>query len=136
MLMKYQVPATRGQSLLHTADAALGFLRLHAERLCRAIQHRRDITGLVDQDDRLLADMGVTRNDVHHAIRQPLWHDPTEALRRHADAARSRNLKSTFMGWRSAGDQNCRALAELDDSELSSLSDLGRRVRHDAQQRG
>lgn len=135
MLMKYQVPMTIGQRLLHAADARVGFLWLRALRLYKAIKHHRDIAVLADQDDRLLADIGITRSDVDHAIRLPLWRDPTEVLRQRASAARSGHLKSALMDWLSAGDRNRRALAELDESQLSGLSDLGRQVRHDMRQR-
>jgi hypothetical protein len=31
-------------------------------------------------DERMLRDIGLTRNDVCDAIRQPLWRDPTAVL--------------------------------------------------------
>jgi len=135
MLMKYEAPTTPSQRLSRTTDAIAGLLWSYAKQLYKAIKHRRHIAVLLHQEDHLLADIGVTRSDLHQAIRQPLWRDPTDALRRRAVAARSVNLKSAFMGWRSAEEQNRRALAELDHGELSSLSDLGRRVRHDTRQR-
>jgi len=88
MLMKYQAPTPPGQRLLQTADAFGGFLWSSARQLYKTIKHRRDVSVLADQDDRLLADIGITRDDLRHAIRQPPWHDPTEVLRRRAGAAR------------------------------------------------
>jgi len=135
MLMKYHAPIPPGQRLLHTAGAIAGFLWSHTRELCKAIKHRRDMAVLANQDDRLLADIGLTRSDVHQAIRQPLWHDPTEVLRRRASAAHSGYLKCAVAHWQSADERNRRALAKLDDSQLSNLSDLGRRVRYDTRQR-
>ena len=87
MLMKYQAPPSPAQWLLQTADAIGGFLWSSTRQLYKTIKHRRDISVLSDQDDRLLADIGITRGDLRHAIRQPLWRDPTEVLKRRAGAA-------------------------------------------------
>ena len=89
MLMKCQAPTSPGQRLLQTADAIGGFLWSSTRQLYKTIKHRRDVSVLADQDDRLLADIGITRGDLRHAIRQPLWRDPTEVLRLRAGAARS-----------------------------------------------
>jgi len=45
-----------------------------------ATKHRRDVLRLADYDDHLLADIGLTRNDVSSALRQPCWCDPTASL--------------------------------------------------------
>src|SRR5205807_9223616 len=55
MLMTYQAPTTHGQRLLHTTNAIVGFLWRHVAQLYQAIEHRRGIAVLADQDDRLLA---------------------------------------------------------------------------------
>lgn len=88
MLMKSSDPSTRGRWLAPQADALFGFLWQHAKQLYTTIKHRSEIASLAHQDDHLLADIGLTRADVHHAIAQPLWRDPTETLRHRAAAAR------------------------------------------------
>ncbi len=117
MLMKSPMPTTAGQRLAHQADALFGFLGLHAMQLYTAIKHRRDIASLAGQDDHLLADIGLTRDDVRHAIAQPTWRDPSATLRHHAGST----------------ERNRPALAALTDEEAGSLSELGRRARLQAQ---
>ena len=60
-------------------------------RLVRVIRNRRDATKLVNLDDRMLADIGLTRRDLRDAFAEPLWHDPTDVLaQRHAERRYSR----------------------------------------------
>jgi hypothetical protein len=37
---------------------------------------------LADLDDRMLADIGLTRTDLRDACSEPLWRDPTSMLAR------------------------------------------------------
>jgi len=113
MLMKSPMPTAAGQRLVHQADAFFGFLWLHAMQLYKTIKHRRDVAPLADQDDHLLADIGLTRDDVRRAIAQPIWRDPSEMLGRRAGST----------------ERVRRALAALTDHEAGSLSELGRRAR-------
>ena len=39
---------------------------------------------LAELDDRMLADIGLTRSDLRDAYAEPLWHDPTDVLARRA----------------------------------------------------
>ena len=68
-------------------DLAMGVWRLIV-----AIKHRRELAHLADLDDRMLADIGLTRTDLRDACSEPLWRDPTSMLtrsrRRAAIAAR------------------------------------------------
>ena len=113
MLMKSPISVTASQRLAQQADALFGMLWLHAKQLYKAIKHRRDIAPLADQDDHLLADIGLTRDDVRHSIAQPIWRDPSETLRHRAGSTQ----------------RNCGTLAALTDHEAGSLSELGRRAR-------
>ena len=45
-----------------------------------AIKHRRDLAHLADRDDRMLADVGLTRGDLYDADSKPFWVDPTTTL--------------------------------------------------------
>jgi uncharacterized protein YjiS (DUF1127 family) len=62
---------------------AAGTLALGAWRLVVAIKHRRrDLAYLAKFDDRMLADIGLTRSDLRDAYSEPLWRDPTGLLAR------------------------------------------------------
>lgn len=50
------------------------------QRLSRALKHRRDARLLAGMDDRMLADIGLTRSDLRDAYAEPLWRDPTDML--------------------------------------------------------
>jgi len=49
-------------------------------KLARALKHRRDANMLAGLDDRMLADIGLTRSDLRDAYAEPLWRDPTDVL--------------------------------------------------------
>ena len=53
-------------------------------RVVVAIKHRRELAHLADFDERMLADIGVTRTDLREAYSEPLWRDPTSMLARRA----------------------------------------------------
>jgi uncharacterized protein YjiS (DUF1127 family) len=50
------------------------------QRAAAARKHRTDMAVLASLDERMLADMGITRADVRDAIAQPMWRDPTRIL--------------------------------------------------------
>ena len=58
-------------------DLAMGVWRLIV-----AVKHRRELAHLADLDDRMLADIGLTRTDLRDACSEPLWRDPTSMLTR------------------------------------------------------
>jgi len=60
------------------AAAALVTVRLR--QLAVSFRHRHDATALQRFDDRMLADIGLTRRDVREAFNEPLWRDPTDLL--------------------------------------------------------
>ena len=55
-----------------------------AKRFERAIENRRAAQALARFDDRMLADIGLTRGDVNDAYGKSLWGDPTNLLRARA----------------------------------------------------
>jgi uncharacterized protein YjiS (DUF1127 family) len=61
-----------------------GALAARIKRLARAYRNRSDAAVLAAFDDRMLADMGLTRSDVRDALTAPLWDDPTNLLRARA----------------------------------------------------
>jgi len=52
------------------------------KRFVQALKNRRAARLLTRFDDRMLADIGLTRSDVRDAYAEPLWHDPTDMLAR------------------------------------------------------
>jgi uncharacterized protein YjiS (DUF1127 family) len=60
------------------AAAALVTMRLR--QLATAFRHRHDAAVLLHLDDRMLADIGLTRREVRQAFDQPVWCDPTQLL--------------------------------------------------------
>jgi uncharacterized protein YjiS (DUF1127 family) len=47
-----------------------------ARQIVVAIKHRRGLARLADCNDRMLADIGLRRSDLHAAGSVPLWQDP------------------------------------------------------------
>ena len=59
-------------SLAATTGALFGSMGLHVKQLIRAYRHRRDAEKLASLDDRMLADIGLTRGDLRDAFAEPL----------------------------------------------------------------
>ncbi len=63
------------------AIAALGALVVRlGRRFADVWRHRNDAAMLGAFDDRMLADLGLTRADLNDALAMPLWRDPTSVL--------------------------------------------------------
>jgi len=60
--------------------AAAALVKVRLLRLAAAFRHRHDATALMRFDDRMLADIGLTRRDVREAFSEPVWRDPTDLL--------------------------------------------------------
>jgi uncharacterized protein YjiS (DUF1127 family) len=61
----------------------------------QAYRNRRGAATLAGFDDRMLADIGLTRSDVRDAFAEPLWQDPTELLR--SRALERRRARHSFL---------------------------------------
>jgi uncharacterized protein YjiS (DUF1127 family) len=59
---------------------AAGVVMHRIRQVALALKHRHDAAILARLDDRMLADIGLTRRDVREAFGEPLWRDPTELL--------------------------------------------------------
>lgn len=79
--------------VLGTAAIAdlLVLIRWRLGRLFRAWRHRREVAQLLHADDRMLADIGLTRLDVEGALSAPVSYDPSQLL------LRSRAERRTYM---------------------------------------
>lgn len=63
------------------ALAAFGSrMRRHLKQLAKRVTNRRDAMRLAGLDDRMLADIGLTRSDLRDAYAGPLWRNPTDVL--------------------------------------------------------
>ena len=60
------------------AAAALVTMRLR--QVAVAFRHRHDAAVLLNLDDRMLADIGLSRREVRQAFDEPVWRDPTQLL--------------------------------------------------------
>lgn len=66
------------------ARTIAGFARIvvaRARELVSAHRNRNEAAALAAFDDRMLADIGLTRSDLRDAMSAPLWQDPTNLLR-------------------------------------------------------
>ena len=57
-----------------------GMLVVGTRALVQTLKNRRDAAMLTGLDDRMLADIGLTRGDLRDAYSEPVWRDPTAIL--------------------------------------------------------
>jgi uncharacterized protein YjiS (DUF1127 family) len=58
----------------------LAGLTAAVRKIGQVLKNRHDAAMLANMDDRMLADIGLTRSDLHDAFAEPIWHDPTAIL--------------------------------------------------------
>ena len=58
-------------------------------KLPTALAHRDQLRWLAGSDDYLLADIGVTREDIDTALTSPLWRDPSAELVRRVNGLKT-----------------------------------------------
>ena len=87
-------PTTFSQAFAAMGTAVVRFGRWVAN----AWRHRHDAAALASFDDRMLADIGLTRADLNDALAEPLWRDPTSVLaRRQSERRRARRAAVTAL---------------------------------------
>ena len=64
------------------------------KQLAEKVKNRHDAMRLAQLDDRMLADIGLSRSDLRDAYALPLWRDPSDVLARRAADRRSRRSRS------------------------------------------
>jgi uncharacterized protein YjiS (DUF1127 family) len=73
-------PTLSAAPLARAVAAFAAVVVRRAKQVLRAARHRRDAATLAGFDDRMLADIGLTRGDLRDAMSIPLWQDPTPIL--------------------------------------------------------
>ena len=61
-------------------NAVAGIAVARARQFLQLVKNRHDATVLAGLDDRMLADIGLTRGDLRDAYSEPVWRDPTAIL--------------------------------------------------------
>jgi uncharacterized protein YjiS (DUF1127 family) len=81
-------------------NAVAGIVVARIRQLFQMMKNRRDANMLAGFDDRMLADIGLTRGDVRDAVSEPLWSDPTAILVHRARERRRyrRHVAEDFTG--------------------------------------
>ncbi len=95
-------PPTAAKTFARIAELA-GTVALRTVNFLRAYFNRRDLQVLAGFDDRMLADIGLTRGDVRDAVAEPLWRDPTNILVARAQERRLSRRGPAPGGFRIAG---------------------------------
>ena len=63
-----------------TANTVAGIVVVRVRQFFQMLKNRREANVLAGFDDRMLADIGLTRGDIRDAVSEPLWTDPTAVL--------------------------------------------------------
>jgi len=105
MSANYPVLPVAGGALLRDFASLLAVVTHWLKEFARARRHRRQANVLAGLDRRMLADIGITRNDVRDAFSEPFWDDPTALLRERALERRLSHAvrRAEFGGRRSIG---------------------------------
>ena len=73
-----------------------GTLSVGTRALVQTLKNRRDAAMLSGLDDRMLADIGLTRGDLRDAYSEPVWRDPTAVLVNRAHERRIYRRRGTI----------------------------------------
>jgi len=84
MSTSYPVIPVVGGTIIRAFASVLALVTHWVKELLRARKHRRQAKLLAGFDNRMLADIGITRSDVRDAFSEPFWDDPTSLLRERA----------------------------------------------------
>ena len=86
-----------------------------------AWNHRRQFASLGNLDDRMLADLGLTRGDIGAAVAEPLWRDPT--VRLSVLSIERRAAERDYARWRNAKAAEVKAAAQPKGRSRETCSD-------------
>jgi uncharacterized protein YjiS (DUF1127 family) len=108
-LMEDAMPAITAYSFTVSALLVRGLNAAGALaiRVLRAAKNRHSASMLARLDDRMLADIGLTRSDLRDAYAEPLWEDPTSVLaQRAAERRESRNMSRKRAAFENSTEQS------------------------------
>src|SRR5262245_9680058 len=98
MSAKFPMLPIAGGTLVGVFASLLALVTRWLKELAEARRHRREANALIGLDQRMLADIGITRADVRDAFSEPFWDDPTA---RSCANARSSAVSATRCAGRS-----------------------------------
>jgi uncharacterized protein YjiS (DUF1127 family) len=78
--MSFYADTQTPSQVARMANAVAGFVTVGLRHVFQVLKNRRDAAMLTSLDDRMLADIGLTRGDVRDAYSEPVWRDPTTIL--------------------------------------------------------
>ena len=81
-------PKAVSQPWLPSIGAVLGWIARRVGAIGQAIAGRRVLRELASFDDRMLRDIGLSRNDLRSVAAEPLYRDPTALLAGRVDESR------------------------------------------------
>lgn len=84
MSIRYPVLPVAAGAIVRAFVGLLALATHWLKQITRARRNRREAAMLAGLDRRMLADIGITRNDVQDAFSEPFWEDPTALLRERA----------------------------------------------------
>ena len=84
MSANYPVLPIAGGTLVRAFASLLAVVTHWFRKLARRRRNWHEATTLASLDQRMLADMGITRADLRDAFSEPFWEDPTALLRERA----------------------------------------------------
>jgi uncharacterized protein YjiS (DUF1127 family) len=78
--MSFYADTQTPSHVARTVNSVAGFVTGRVRHVFQMLKNRRDAAMLTGLDDRMLADIGLTRGDVRDAYSEPVWRDPTTIL--------------------------------------------------------
>jgi len=78
--MSFYADTQTPSPLTRMVQSVVGIVTARLRALAQTVKNRRDAAILTGLDDRMLADIGLTRGDLRDAYSEPVWRDPTAIL--------------------------------------------------------
>jgi len=95
--MSFYADTQTPSPLTRMVHSVAGIVTARLRALVQTVKNRRDAAILTGLDDRMLADIGLTRGDLRDAYSEPVWRDPTAVLVNRAEERRV-NRRRTATG--------------------------------------
>ena len=92
--MSFYADTQTPSQLTRMVVAVAGIVAERVRALAQTVKNRRDAVMLSGLDDRMLADIGLTRGDLRDAYSEPVWRDPTAILVSRAQERRVNRRRS------------------------------------------